>query len=265
MISSQRSGLNFLRVCIESLTGQRTPGKTLLIEAGPDNPAIFFRTHDAAQISQNNAAVWRGIDAQTAQGRKIVLLIRNPFEIFGRELKNSDRSKAVWALEVYASNLNHFCTLENCTKSHFYYEDFTADPQHMIKLIEFMDIDNADGQRVTRDILMREWDRVQEIGRNLYDINQKKQGGCMSRNARDKMSFHQSILSKSDNQTVIRFLDETVSAAGKTILDRYISSIKHPKKTLTNRVCLTISSLFNLNSMIRKNSRNDRSKPAKSN
>jgi hypothetical protein len=176
VISSQRSGLNFVRVCIESLTGQRTPGKTLLIENHPSRLPVFKRTHDAANISEKEGAVWKAIDAQNSQDQKILLLLRNPFELFARELKTTGGAKAIWTLEIYISNLNHFCSLKNCNKNYFYYEDFTIDPKKMTDLIQFMDIDSSDGECISHEIVEREWNRMQEIGRDLYDVNQKRGG-----------------------------------------------------------------------------------------
>lgn len=222
VISSQRSGLNFLRVCIESLTGQRTPGKPLLVEKSPDKPTVFLRTHDAANISGKGDGAWLEVDPELARGRKIVLLIRNPFEIFARELKIADQDAAWLKLELYVSNLNHFCLLGDCEKHHSHYEDFTVDPRHMTDLIRFMKIKTADGRHVEPETAAREWANLQETGRNLYDQNQKSAGGSMSRNAEDKMKFHQSILSDGDKEAVIRFLDEKASPAGKAILARYV-------------------------------------------
>lgn len=65
VISSQRSGLNSLRICIESLTGKRTPGKTLLVETGP---TTFVRTHDPASPSGKDEGTWREIDDQNQKG-----------------------------------------------------------------------------------------------------------------------------------------------------------------------------------------------------
>lgn len=224
VISSQRSGLNFLRVCIESLTGRRTPGKTLLLEGSPDNPTAFIRTHDAANISKKGEGSWKEIDPALARGRKIVILIRNPFEIFARELKIADQAAAWFKLELYASNLNHFCSLGDCTKSHFYYEDFSVAPKHMTDLIHFMNIKASDGSRVDLETVEKEWTKLQETGRDLYDMNQRKAGGSMSRNAEDKLSFHQAILSDEDKVKVIKFLEAKVSDPAKAILARYVPS-----------------------------------------
>jgi hypothetical protein len=222
VISSQRSGLNFLRVCIESLTGRSTPGKTLLVEKSPQSPTVFVRTHDAANISGKEEGWWKKVESDFARGRKIVLLIRNPFEIFARELKLNGKDAAWLKLEIYASNLNHFCALGDCKKRHFHYEDFTVDPKHMTDLIRFMDIRTKDSRQVEPETAENEWATLQETGRNLYDQNQKRAGGSMSRNAEDKTRFHQTILSEGEKEAVIRFLDEKTSPEGKTILARYV-------------------------------------------
>jgi hypothetical protein len=222
VISSQRSGLNFLRVCIESLTGRRTPGKPLLVEKSAESPTVFLRTHDAANISGKSDGAWMTVDPATARGRRIVLLIRNPYEIFARELKIAEQDAAWLKLEIYTSNLNHFCTLADCTKRHFHYEDFTVDPGHMTDLIRFLHIHAADGRQVEPETTRSQWDSLQETGRNLYDVNQKGAGGSMSRNAEDKTKFHQSILTEEEMRAVTRFLEEKASPDGKTILARYV-------------------------------------------
>ncbi|MEO7100696.1 MAG: hypothetical protein ABI162_15145 [Luteolibacter sp.] len=225
VISSQRSGLNFLRVCIESLTGQRTPGKPLLVEESPDKQTVFIRTHDAANISGKSEGSWKEVEPDFARKRKIVILIRNPFEIFARELKIADKAAAWFKLELYVSNLNRFCSLEDCTKRFFYYEDFAVDPKHMTDLIRFMEIKTADGQQVDLKTVEKEWLKLQETGRDLYDVNQKRAGGSMSRNAEDKLSFHQAILSEEDKMSVVGFLEAKVSEPGKAILARYLPSL----------------------------------------
>lgn len=224
VISSQRSGLNFLRVCVESLTGQRTPGKQLLVEESPEKKTVFIRTHDAANISGKSEGWWKKIDSDFARGRKIVILIRNPFEIFARELKIADQAAAWFKMELYVSNLNHFCSFEDCTKSCFYYEDFAVDPKHMTDLIHFMNIRTLDRGQVELETVEKEWVQLQETGRDLYDVNQKRAGGSMSRNAEDKLSFHQAILSEEDKVLVVKFLEAEVSESGKAILARYVPS-----------------------------------------
>lgn len=160
-----------------------------------------------------------------ARKRKIVILIRNPFEIFARELKIADKAAAWFKLELYVSNLNRFCSLEDCTKRFFYYEDFAVDPKHMTDLIRFMEIKTADGQQVDLKTVEKEWLKLQETGRDLYDVNQKRAGGSMSRNAEDKLSFHQAILSEEDKMSVVGFLEAKVSEPGKAILARYLPSL----------------------------------------
>lgn len=226
VISSQRSGLNFLRVCIESLTGRRTPGKPLLVQASPEAPTAFVRTHDAANITGKEGGSWRKIDPQLARGKKVVILIRDPFEIFGRELKIADSSAAWQKLELYVSNLNHFCALGDCTKGHFFYEDFVADPKHMTDLLRFMNIKSQDGRPVEPETVEQRWTQLQDTGRDLYDVNQKKAGGSMSRNAQDKMHFHQAILSPEDRAKVVDFLREKASGPSKAILARYVPSFE---------------------------------------
>jgi hypothetical protein len=225
VISSQRSGLNFLRVCIEFLTGRKTPGKTLLVEGDPSNSPVFVRTHDAANISNKGEGSWREIDAKLARGRKVVLLIRHPNEIYARELKIADKASAWTKMALYVSNLNHFCALGDCTKQHFYYEDFSVDPGTMTELIRFLDIKDQDGQYLGLETIEREWTKMQNTGRDLYDVNQKKAGGSMSRNAEDKLSFHQSILTEKNKEEIIAYLNKEASEAGKKILARYVPSL----------------------------------------
>lgn len=222
VISSQRSGLNFLRVCIESLTGQRTPGKALLVEEGV--PA-FIRTHDAANFSKKEGGAWRTIDDEVAKGRKIALLIRDPFEIYARELKIAMRRTARFKLNLYVANLNHYCALECRSKNHFHYEDFTTSPKSLAELIEFLEIRGESDVPLSEDVVAREWDKMQQTGRDLYDINQKGAGGSMTRNSENAGKFHQSILSELDRAKVMQVISDEVSAAGKQVVARYIPSL----------------------------------------
>lgn len=222
VISSQRSGLNFLRVCIESLTGQRTPGKALLVEEGIPT---FIRTHDAANLSKKEGGAWREIDDEVAKGRKIALLIRDPLEIYARELKIATPKAARFKLDLYVANLNHFCALECRGKNYFHYEDFTVSPKSLAELIEFLEIRGENDTPVTEQVAAREWDKMQQTGRDLYDINQKRAGGSMTRNSEDAGKFHQLILSEEQKELVVQIISEEVSVAGKQILARYIPGL----------------------------------------
>lgn len=51
VISYPRSGLNWVRFCIEYRFGIRTPGKTLLINAREQPEAAFLRDHDPGATS----------------------------------------------------------------------------------------------------------------------------------------------------------------------------------------------------------------------
>ncbi|GAA5124079.1 hypothetical protein JIN84_12205 [Luteolibacter yonseiensis] len=220
VISSQRSGLNFLRVCIESLTGRRTPGKPLLVETGSP---VFVRTHDSANISKKGEGSWKEIDDELVQGRKVVLLIRDPFEIYARELKIANPAAARFKLEIYISNLNHFCSLSGCEKRHFHYEDFTMAPEKMAEVIGFLGVPAGNGQKADEVGVRAEWDKMRQIGKDLYDINQKNAGGSMSLNAENRLGFHQATLSSVDRNFVAGHIHEKVSVAGRAILDRYLA------------------------------------------
>jgi hypothetical protein len=87
----------------------------------------------------------------------------------------------------------------------------------------------------------------------------------MSRNAQDKLSFHQSILSKRDKKIVIDFLESEASHNGKNILARYIPSIGSIcKKTLPERFLMSILAHLKSNSTIQQHFKNCGSRRFKS-
>ncbi len=54
VVSAQRSGLNWLRFCIESFYGRRTPGQTSVIPAAEQPEAAFVRSHDALNLTSRS-------------------------------------------------------------------------------------------------------------------------------------------------------------------------------------------------------------------
>lgn len=220
VISTPRSGLNFVRVCIEVVAGARTPGRTLLIEPEPRKPTAFGRTHDVAGLRGRAGGAWRAFDDKRMRGRTAALLIRDPLELYARQLKVAG-NKSTPMLKLYASNINHFCALTEGRRAIFYYEDYVKRPDVMASLITFLGIKGGDGEPISAETFAAEWERLQATGRELYDRNQRAAGGSMSKVDPENLKFHQDTLDPEDVAKVCDFLRTSLTAEGKAVLARY--------------------------------------------
>jgi hypothetical protein len=231
VISAQRSGLNFLRVCIETLTGRRTPGKPLILT---DGETAFLRTHDAGgvvgrdithahipprlarllttcrrnmnQLTGKNKSLrryllhcspaWHPISRRSSRSRRIALLIRNPVDLFGRELRTSTEWTAWHKLEVFIGNLNRFVRLSKDDKCAFYYEDFTQYPTKMFHVISFLELKTVDGSTVSSNDLEAKWEALRSFGFHAYNKNQRAAGGSLTSRMGGRRPNHHELVSK---------------------------------------------------------------------
>jgi len=119
--------LNFVRLCIEASLSLRTPGETLLISREDQPDPAFLRTHDAAGVlGKENQGVWRVITQNKAESAKVVLLLRNPLDVFGRAKATGRPSSS---LRVFCHNINQFVKIKPKDKRCFYFEDFISAPK----------------------------------------------------------------------------------------------------------------------------------------
>ncbi len=78
VVSAPRSGLNWLRFCMEHYMGVKTPGKDVLVKADSGLEPVFRRTHNA----RKGARPERGTPllAVTKPEDKVLILLRDPLE-----------------------------------------------------------------------------------------------------------------------------------------------------------------------------------------
>jgi len=134
IVSYPRSGLNWLRYCIEFFSGVRTPGKPLIVEQGK---TIISRTHDVRGNTRNGSPdCWRTLYA--AQGlpffKKVILLLRDFRECYLGEV-----SSDLDLLETYTENINAYDAFSG-KKMVVYYEDMIDDFSEVSRILDFIGI-----------------------------------------------------------------------------------------------------------------------------
>jgi hypothetical protein len=136
IISYPRSGLNWIRYCIEFFSGQPTPGLPVLITEGSP---IVCRTHDVRSQNPDDMARTPFYDA-TGQPKfsRAVLLLRNYRECFVREA-NCQLPR----MEAYGANIAAFDVFPG-DKHLLYYEDLIGNFDQMRMLLDFLRIDTRD-------------------------------------------------------------------------------------------------------------------------
>ncbi len=89
IVSYQRSGLNWVRYCIEAITGRRTPGRTKLVKVGEP---IIYRTHNVLRNNGTNSCFCAFYDDEGQPlHNKMVLLLRDYRESFLRVSKSKEQ------------------------------------------------------------------------------------------------------------------------------------------------------------------------------
>ena len=217
VISAPRSGLNFVRLCIEASLSLRTPGETLLISREDQPDPAFLRTHDAAGVlGKENQGVWRVITQNKAESAKVVLLLRNPLDVFGRAKATGRPSSS---LRVFCHNINQFVKIKPKDKRCFYFEDFISAPKKMSEIIRFSLPKYCESTEEIRSVLSEKWEYLQSTGKFLYDKDQAHAGGAMSHKSASKK--HRQNLSEDDVQEFYRILETHLSVGGARYLRRY--------------------------------------------
>lgn len=219
VVSAPRSGMNWLRFCVEEFYGRRTPGKTSLIDKADDAGQVFYRSHDALNWARwpKRKGLWQYIDpAKTGQDR-VVLILRDPLETFVRSC-----GKRFWEFRYYAGNIRFFSSAAAPEKAVFYYEDLVADPGAMADLLAFLKIDPAPGYHVpSRDEIAARWDALGAKSRGMYDRKQAVGGGSQTKDRPTDFTFHQSKLEEWEKDRAWRFLHHHLTADEMALLTRY--------------------------------------------
>lgn len=221
IVSAPRSGLNWTRFCIEYFLGRRTPGKPLLIDETDGGDPAFTRSHDALLLTpgkDGTGDAYRYIDPAGTAADRIVLLLRDPLEIFVR----SSKRRYTRFDSTYIGNLRFFSRAVSPLKQVSYYDELVSDPASMLELITFLQIAPAPGcASPTLEDIRRDWDRVGAASRSLYDRNQKSGGGAQTRHDPLNFRYHQSSLSASAKARLWNHLDAALSPGELRLVERF--------------------------------------------
>ncbi|MCB1995733.1 MAG: hypothetical protein H6933_15085 [Burkholderiaceae bacterium] len=185
VVSIQRSGLNWIRYCVEALTGRRTPGRVLLVDTPLQAPTVFDRSHDALGLTDraDSAPAW--VVATRHDHRRALLLLRDYRETFVRHASGDPAQ-----MRHFVGNIRWFDAFEG-EKLVAWYEDFTQDAAALAPVLRFLGVEP---ERLEGFDLADH----QARSRALYDRNQADGGGSMTRADPTNMTFHQSRASPAD-------------------------------------------------------------------
>ena len=216
VISAPRSGLNWLRYCVEHHYGVRTPGRQEKLYVPDAGPGAFIRSHDPlwAGVKRNNAQ-YRRIDPEQTAGGLVLLILRDPLETF---VRMAERKFSAFA--AYPSNIRFFTEAVAARKAIYYYEDLIVDPSKMAEAMAFLDIAPAPGRPIpTLASITNEWELLAERSRASYD--DATGGGAMTKSRPHDFKFHQRSLWWWQKSRVWHYLERSLSSEEMRHLDRY--------------------------------------------
>lgn len=236
VVSAQRSGLNWLRFCLESFYGRRTPGQTSLIPAAEQPEAAFVRSHDALNLTsrsrKKSGGAWTRLDPAAMQGAKVLLLVRDPLETF---VRMAERRYPRYL--SYISNIRFWCEATGAERHLAHYEDLVADPAAMAAAMAFLDIPPAPGFAApTVDEVRARWDALGRASRANYDAKQTGTGGAQTRDRPTDFAFHQRALDADERAAVWRFLQLRMRPEELRLLERYVPEAGLPAPRLVDRL-----------------------------
>lgn len=220
VISAPRSGLNWLRFCVESHCGQRTPGKTVLLNANTHPDAAFVRSHDpkgSLLADKAGSLAWSPIEPREAHDAIIALILRDPLELFVRMA-----GKQFSRFALFGRNLTFFSEAVSTKKQVFYYEEITSDPAAMWSLMRHLElVPQAGADENAFSAFKAHWADRRQKSWDLYDRNQSRGGGAQTKDANDVYRHHQSQLSLRQKQMVWAWLDEKLNDDERALLTNY--------------------------------------------
>lgn len=220
VMSTPRSGLNWLRTCIETFSGRATPGLQLihkkpLIDLFPP----FIRSHDPSGFEgRPDGRAYRRIGARDTRRAKFAFLIRDPRELYGREVQRID---AAAPPDLFFANVAFYVAMPTRDKAHFYYEEFVKEPAAMAEILTFLGVATPEGARVTTSMLEDRWDEMGALGRSLYDKNQAKAGGATTKADPYNFAQHQTHLTEDHLRRLYQTADRMLDDQGRATIGRY--------------------------------------------
>ncbi len=216
VVSAPRSGLNWLRFCLEHYLGVKTPGKDVLVAADSGLEPVFRRTHNARKGARPDKGT--PLLAVTQPDDKVLILLRDPLETFVRAASGSYRE-----FRGFIENIRYFV---NCRAEHklaAYYEEMTASPAAMLQTIDFLGVAPLAGRSVPGvEQLAAEWANLGALSRGSYSVRQAHGGGAMTRERPTDFRFHQQKLSEAEKQRVWRHLKRMLTPDELALLARYL-------------------------------------------
>lgn len=235
VVSAPRSGMNWLRYCVEHFYGVRTSGKTSLIPRDVEPTQAFYRSHDALNVSRRKGyapGAWQKIDPNATTQDTIVLILRDPLETYARMAKKSLRR-----FRCYAGNIQFYMQAEAKKKAVFYYADLIRSPQEMLRLMEFMDLTPAAGHHApTLEEVSAAWDELGQKSRGQYNVNQAAGGGSQTIDRPMDFKFHQRGLSDWHKARAWRSLRDTLSRKEMELLAPFDRPADIPQAGLLDRL-----------------------------
>lgn len=219
VVSCPRSGLNWLRFCIEYFYGQQTPGRPLILPRGTPDPKVFRRSHDAlgyTRAARHGVRSWSRFDPEARSEDKSLLILRDPASVFQRAFR-----KQPARFRAYVSNIRYL-TLARGETLVAYYEDIVADPAAMWAVLDFLDLPVAEGRETpTAERVAREWSAAGEASRAAYDRNQAAGGGATTRENPTDFAYHARKLTPREHAFVWDDLARDLTEDEMALLTRY--------------------------------------------
>lgn len=219
VVSAPRSGLNWMRYCVEHFFGLPTPGKKLVVPNDDETRHAFVRTHDAlfARHDVTEGRAYRKLDPDRMAGHRVLLILRDPLETFVRSSRKSFDHFA-----LYSGNIRFFVASAAANRRVVYYEDIVADPAAMFEALSFLSLSPSGGQPApTLAQVAEEWQAVSAASRRSYQRKQFWGGGAKTRKAPLDFEFHQRMLSEAEKSAVWASLSAGLSPDEQALIARY--------------------------------------------
>ena len=216
VVSAPRSGLNWLRFCMEHYLGVKTPGKDVLITADAGLEPVFRRAHNARKGAKPDKS--KPLLDQTRPEDKVLILLRDPLESFVRAAERSYKE-----YRGFIENIRYFSDCAAGQKHAAYYEDMTAKPAVMLETMTFLDVAPLPGHTLPNlEQLTAEWAKLGDMSRGSYEVRQAHGGGSMTKDRPTDFQFHQQKLSEAEKQQVWRHLRRELDDEQMALLARYM-------------------------------------------
>ena len=216
VVSAPRSGLNWLRFCMEHYLGVKTPGKDVLITADAGLEPVFRRAHNARKGAKPDKS--KPLLDQTRPEDKVLILLRDPLESFVRAAERSYKE-----YRGVIENIRYFSDCAAGQKHAAYYEDMTAKPAVMLETMTFLDVAPLPEHTLPNlEQLTAEWAKLGDMSRGSYEVRQAHGGGSMTKDRPTDFQFHQQNLSGAEKQQVWRHLRRELNDEQMALLARYL-------------------------------------------